>query len=567
MRGLSPVIMLAGVSFAAVAWAPRAGADASAPSAAAPGPVVIATVDDEPVTTRDLRVLLARQEPPRNAAAAAAITADGLVQRLIENRLLEQEGYRQGLDRDPEVQAQVRDVVHHQAMMALLDSVSAQVPDPEPMPTVDAAPLTSRMFHVSHILVKTEAEARALRDSLAAGTPFPDLARRRSLDELSAPSGGELGWAREDKFIPEFAAALKDLPEGEVTGPVQTADGYHLLWLSEVRTETLPQGGAMAEVARQAEKRHRVMEVVRAYVDSLRVKYGVVQNDSLLASLDYGSEDPQVLRELRASPQVLAKLPWRDFTVAQFTGRLLFEHFHGLAGQADASQIRDRSFDEWITEALLRHEAVELGLDRKPEIVAAGDEMEREQMREAMGRRILDIRFDPTPDEVRRYYEENREAFTPPPRVRADGVLLSSEETARTFRQRLDAGAQLGWLADRTKDVVDRDPAMFSGWLTPEQLGASGERLRVGQLVGPFDAGGRWAVARVSDTEDVAPLPLEKCRAQVLARLKAERQHDAMTASVAKLRKAAAIEVAEGARQTVQRAIDQWMGAGKDGTP
>jgi len=521
---------------------------------------VLATVDGDPVTTRDLRVLLAQQAVPADPAGAAGVTADGLLKRLIQNRLLEQEGYRMGLDETPDVVAQVNDVLRHRGMMALLDSVSAPALGDDEA-TVELPPLTSRMFRVSHVLVETPAEAAALRDSANAGTPFADLAERHSLDRDASHPGGELGWAREDKFIPEFAAALKDLSPGDVSAPVQTADGWHLLWLMEERTETIAPDGRMAQIAREAEKRERVMTVVRDYVASLKEKYDVVTNDSLLATLDYGSEDPQVLRALIDSDEMIVRLPWREFTVADFTRQIRFEHFHGLAGKPDAPQLRDRTFDEWITEMLLRHEAVELGFHRRPEIAASGEQMKREQVREKVGQAILDFRFEPTDAEVERYYRDHRDRFSPRPRIRATGVLLSGREAAERFRQRAEAGAQIPWLAERTPEVVDAAPELFRDWLAPEDIALAGVP-ETGQLVGPLPAGDAWAVARIIDVQTVPPLPLAECRPQVLVLMKSDRVQEVMNDALARLEAAATIEVADGAEQVIRKQIEEWRAAG-----
>lgn len=520
---------------------------------------VLATADGDPVTARDLMILLGRQPVPRKPEDAAKISADGLLTRLIQNRLLEHEGLRLGLDETPEIRGQVRDVRHHLAMMALLDSVSAGVADPEPEPTVEAAPITSRMFRVSHILLKTEGDALALRDSLDTGVPFAELAERHSLDTEWTGPDGDLGWAREDKFIPEFGAVLPEMATGDVSAPVKTEQGWHLLWLSESRTETLPQDGAMAQAAQREERRQRVMEVVRAYVDSLKSKYGVVANDSLLAALDYGSEDPGVQKRLKDSDEILVHLPWKDLTVSQFTRNLRFENFHGLAGKPDAPQIRDKSLEEWVTESLLRHEAVQLGFDRRPDIVAAGREAERDQLREKVGRMILDIRFDPDEAEVERYYRDHAERFSPPPSLKVSGVVLSGPDAARSFRQRLEAGAQLGWLAERTPEVVDRSPAMFANWLAPEELGLDDAPEEPGQLIGPFEIPGGWAVARVSDVSRRAPLPLDQCRPQVLAAMKSERMQEAMTTSLSRLEDEATLKIADGAEAVVKEGIDRWL--------
>lgn len=81
----------------------------------------------------------------------------------------------------------------------------------------------------SHILVKTEAHALELKRQITDGASFADLARQHS----SCPSGkagGSLGEFSQGQMVPEFDAVIfSDLPIGEVSEPVKTQFGYHLI--------------------------------------------------------------------------------------------------------------------------------------------------------------------------------------------------------------------------------------------------------------------------------------------------------------------------------------------------
>lgn len=528
---------------------------------AEPEAEILARVDGESVTIADLEELLEAQEkPPSPGERPRHLSPEGVLKRLIQNRLLEQEGYRIAAQEAPDVERQVWDLVRHRSMMALLDSISSTVPKPDASDFDSLLSRSNTMFRVSHILVEDEAHARALMDSLDAGTPFADLAQRHSRDSTWAGEGGDLGWGNENAFIPEFRTALAGLSEGDVAGPVQTERGWHLLMLTETRTETLGQSERMVAAMREAAMRDRVMKTVRSYVMSLREKYAVAVDSSLLASLDYGSEDSRVQSDLRESDAVLAVLPWRNLTVSGLTRNIRFEHFHGLQGKPDAPEIRDRLFEDWLTEALLRHEASVLGFNKRPDIVSAADDLERRLVRDAVINMILDIRFEPSEEEVEAFYASHIEDFTPEPRIRAEGALLENEGAAHRFRQKLEDGAGLDWLAARTPEVRDPDPAIFSGWLEPDVLGVSEVRLEKGAILGPMELEGMWAVAKVLAVETADPVPLDQCRDQVMGAMKNDRMHEAMRQAISQLESQAEIEVLEGALGRIEGRIDEWLG-------
>jgi len=101
----------------------------------------------------------------------------------------------------------------------------------------------------SHILLEVndqrsaeqaETEIKAIRDRIEAGEAFADLAKEYSEDPGSAENGGELGLVGKGVFVPEFEDALWSLSEGEISQPVRTQFGYHLIHLNSVVEEEYP---------------------------------------------------------------------------------------------------------------------------------------------------------------------------------------------------------------------------------------------------------------------------------------------------------------------------------------
>jgi peptidyl-prolyl cis-trans isomerase SurA len=106
------------------------------------------------------------------------------------------------------------------------------------------APLLVEQAHVRHILVRTndlvsEDEAKrkliALRERIVNGVNFAELARLNS-DDGSASRGGDLGWIYPGDTVPEFERAFAELKIGEVSQPVKTPFGWHLIQVLERRT-------------------------------------------------------------------------------------------------------------------------------------------------------------------------------------------------------------------------------------------------------------------------------------------------------------------------------------------
>ncbi len=82
--------------------------------------------------------------------------------------------------------------------------------------------------HCAHILVKTESEAKQIIDELKKGSSFAKLAQERSLDP-SRKRGGDLGTFGRGVMVKEFERAAFSLSKGQISEPVRTQFGWHIL--------------------------------------------------------------------------------------------------------------------------------------------------------------------------------------------------------------------------------------------------------------------------------------------------------------------------------------------------
>jgi peptidyl-prolyl cis-trans isomerase SurA len=140
-----------------------------------------------------------------------------------------------------------------------------------------AAPVTQT--RARHILVKTsevvsEEDARQrlarLRERIAAGADFGELARLNS-EDASAARGGDLGWIHPGDTVPEFERAMNALAPGELSQPVRTTFGFHLLQVQERRTADLSTE-RQRQQARQALHERKAEEAYQEWLRQLRDK-------------------------------------------------------------------------------------------------------------------------------------------------------------------------------------------------------------------------------------------------------------------------------------------------------
>jgi parvulin-like peptidyl-prolyl isomerase len=92
---------------------------------------------------------------------------------------------------------------------------------------------SAEQVHARHILVKTEDEANAARKEIDGGATFEAVASKYSTDPGSKDKGGDLGWFGRGVMIPEFEQAAFSLKPGEISAPIKTSFGYHLIQVIE----------------------------------------------------------------------------------------------------------------------------------------------------------------------------------------------------------------------------------------------------------------------------------------------------------------------------------------------
>jgi peptidyl-prolyl cis-trans isomerase C len=91
-----------------------------------------------------------------------------------------------------------------------------------------------------HILVPTEDEAKAILAELKKGTDFAELAKQKSKDPGAAAEGGDLGYFTKDQMVPEFADTAFKMEKGQLSDPVKSQFGWHIIKVEDKRKKPAP---------------------------------------------------------------------------------------------------------------------------------------------------------------------------------------------------------------------------------------------------------------------------------------------------------------------------------------
>ena len=233
MRSLMTAGLLAGMALAS----PLLAQDK--PYSAA---TVVATVNGKDITLGHV-IAMRDRLPQQYQQLPDDVLLSGLVDQLVDQQLLADEelaspasdplqvklaldNERRGELAGLAANAAVADAVTDEAVKAAYEK---QVADFKPAPE----------FNASHILVDSEDKAKELKAQIDGGASFADVAKANSSDG-SAADGGDLGWFGLGQMVPEFETTVQAMQVGQVSDPVKTQFGWHIIKLNDKRESAPP---------------------------------------------------------------------------------------------------------------------------------------------------------------------------------------------------------------------------------------------------------------------------------------------------------------------------------------
>ncbi len=127
-------------------------------------------------------------------------------------------------------------------------------------------------IRASHILVETEDQAKDIVKRIKAGEDFAKLATELSKDPGSGQQGGDLGFFTKERMVPEFSTAAFALAPGQVSDPVKSQFGYHVIKLVDKREKPVPTYDEVKDQIEQFMFRKNQQETIKALRETGKIE-------------------------------------------------------------------------------------------------------------------------------------------------------------------------------------------------------------------------------------------------------------------------------------------------------
>ncbi len=511
-------------------------------------PQVAAVIGDRTVDMEEFReAAAAYYRGERQAAAQTGAALDERLQDLVLDHLVIQQAWKEGWNDRPQFVKMRQDYENEYIEREIYElKVAGRVVNDSLL--ADTWNRQGTEIKSAHILFRwgesvqdssrARSEARRVYNEIRDGLDFGDAAARYTEERGGQQRAGELDWFTWGGMTPAFQRAAWDLPVGEVSSPVETEFGVHLIEVQDRRAVQVRPGFEESK----EELRRSTMNALRdqlvafglAYLDSLHREYSLEVREEAVAELY------RLIERTRKPEMSFAVLI--DSLRSDWSGKTLV---HWIGGDVGLEELREyvetryipvndqlsverlvRGMKDMMLPRVLARKGRELNLQDDPEIQA--------QVQDRLERSILSAYKDEafkepiriTDEDIEHHYEAHQDEYYFEEHVRVQEILVDDEDLATMLLNRVRNGEDFGELAGdyTTRPGKKRDKGVLESF-PRGRYGAMGDAaftMEPGELGGPYEMGRRFSVIQMLEKVPPRPKPLDQASTSIRYRLERE---------------------------------------------
>lgn len=266
---------------------------------------VVATVNSEKITFVEFNKELDKIPMDMKMMVVSESGKKNFLDRMIVKKLLLAEAKKNNIGKDKEFQQRLADIKEQLIIESLLKKKLTSDTKLSEEETKKYYEENKERFkkdqeiNTRHILLKSEDEAKQVREKLQAGEDFVNLAKMYSIDPNAKVTGGEVGFHPKGTLLPEYeAAAFRLTRVGQVSGIVKTQFGYHIIRLEGVKPPAYVSYDEVKEFIKQQLAQERQAEILEKYIDDLKAAAKITINEEMFkAEKQEGAEQPETKNE------------------------------------------------------------------------------------------------------------------------------------------------------------------------------------------------------------------------------------------------------------------------------
>lgn len=469
-------------------------------------------------------------KPPMIPGDSAAVLAgkQDLLNRMVEQKLMVNEAVARGMDKDPKLTQDLEELKKNILLQELYKAEILKRAQPSDSDVKKFYDRLGKEAKASHILVKTEEEAKEIAQALKSGGDFAQLAGSKSVDRGSAQRGGDLGWFGWGKMVEEFQAAAFSMKPGQTSKPIKTAFGFHIIRLDSLREVPLQPFEEMKDRIKQQLSATRPRELANKYITKLREGANIKIKDDIIQALAAKQAPGQPMPTLpQASPEELKKTVV-TYNGGSWTVQNLYDnvnrYMRGVLDLSQADRLKEQ-LEGLIVSDLLLARAKSKGIEQNPKVKAQLSRTRDNMLAESCYREDVSGKVLLGPDQAKKYYQDNKKEFYQPAKALVHIIAVPEKAQAQEIYGLLSKGADFSQLA-RERSV---DPSKASGgalrWVENNdaelpEISRMAFGLALNQPSRPFAYRNNFAVIKVTEKTPAKQRTFEESQREIEFKLR-----------------------------------------------
>jgi len=508
---------------------------------------------------------------------------DFLEQR-IDSKLLIQAAYEKGFDKDPVIEGQTEQEKEKLLLNVLFNKEIISKVKATDRDVKDYYKKLGERIKVRHILVKTKKEADQIYQALREGADFDSLAMEKSIDPRTKDRGGDLGYITWNAMLgaTSFKEVAFKLKPQEISRPVKTLSGWHVIRLDEKRKETQKSFEEEKERLRESLQLMKQQEAGINFMVNLMEQTDIKMASSSREMLE---EKAKILagtdtlgaktREVNIDPDRLSEeersLPFLKYK----GGELSVDEFLRFYNRwpsfqrpplEDEETLKGMIFNYLLAPKVLKKVAQQKRIDKSKEYEDKVRRYKERLMAEKYRNEVIWKDLTTEQSDLEGFYQRNIDKYIAPAQAHVLEILVRTEKEAQTILQQLRSGADFKELArEKTLRASAKNRGGDLGDITQNsypELFEAAFRLKKGELGGPVHllqgpAGEGHSVIKLLEKNEQRQKTLEEVEPQVRSGATMEKKNNVSRQWVAEVRAKTEIKINESALEAAFKIVEK----------
>ncbi len=268
----------------------------------------VAKIDNKTITAEDVKTEMSNLPDVAKDFFKGPEGTSRFVNELVNKELLYLEAKKKGFDKDKNFERKMEEFKKIQLISQLLEKeigASLKVTEQDVREYYDKHKdefVLGNQVRISHILVKTEDEAKKVFDRLRQGEDFAKVAAATSMDKVSAKAGGDMGVFKRGELNRELEEVAFRLRKGEVSRPIPLKDGIHIIKVTDVKG-TAMEFDKVKNMINQRLTAEKQKQTFEKYLEGLKKTYKIDINKEAVAKMSAEPLKPEAAKPEMPKPE------------------------------------------------------------------------------------------------------------------------------------------------------------------------------------------------------------------------------------------------------------------------